>query len=111
MPFHDTAENERGGRERGFQRVADQVCQIIRFHAFARGDLVRVHEDEGSELAGHLPNRLQRRIVEIAAFNIRSDVHADEPQFAYRPTKLPNRKLRRLHGERCQGRGSVSDVA
>src|ERR671914_3006944 len=102
MPFDHTAENKRGRRDRRFQRVTYQVRQIIGLQTFARGNLVRVDEYEGSEFAGQLPDRLQRRIVEIATFHIRSDVGSNQPKLAHRPTQLPNRQLRRLHWERGQ---------
>src|SRR5262245_22728542 len=60
-------------------------------------------QDERIELSRRGPNRLEFRIVEILARDVRADLRAAQPQHAHGETQLVRGLSRRLHGQRCDG--------
>src|SRR6266851_5438518 len=96
VTFEHAAKNEARARDRGLERQADQVLQVIRAEPLRRRAGVRMNEDEGAKLGRRGPERLERRIVEILAAHVRSDHGATQAERAHRAAQLARREVGRL---------------
>ena len=101
------AKSEAGGGDRGVERIADEVAEIIVLQPVGRRRRGRVDEDEGAELRRGRPDRLQLRIVEIAAPDVRADHHAAQPELAHAAAKLRDGRVRRLQRHRAEAEKAI----
>ena len=91
------AEHQRRARHRGLERQADEVAHVVGLEPLARQDLaVRMDEDECAQLVCRRPHRLERRIVEVAAVDVRADLRAAQAELAHHAAKLVGGLLRLL---------------
>ena len=67
------AEHEVRDHERGVEREADEVAQVVLVHAAFREALVGVREDEAAELLDRLQHLAEVRIGERRAFDRGAD--------------------------------------
>ena len=100
MALEHAAEHQAGRRDGSVERIADQVVEVVRAQPVHAGDVDRMNQDEGAELGGRGPDRLELRIVEILAGDIRADLHAAQAERRHRMAKLVGGLLRRLHRDR-----------
>src|SRR5438094_1772431 len=96
MALEHAAEHEARARDRGLERQADQVFQVIRAEPLRRRAGMRVNEDEGAKLGRRGPERFERGIVEIPAAHVRSDHGATQAERPHRAAQLARRKVGRL---------------
>ena len=66
-----------------------------------------MEQDEGVELRGRGPDRLERGIVEVLACHVRTDLCAAQSERPDGMAKLIRRQLGRLHGQRRNGEKAV----
>ena len=59
-------------------------------------------EDGGAELGRPLEDGKERRIGEVPVEDVRSDLHAGQPQLAHAAIQLQQRQVGRLHRQRAQ---------
>src|ERR687892_2886971 len=72
MALEHPCEDQAGGGDRGIERVADEVAEIIILQPVGRGRCGRVDEDQVAELRRGGPDRFRARIVESAAPHVRA---------------------------------------
>src|SRR5689334_16664091 len=73
MALEHAAEHQARAGNRRLERKPDQVLEIIADEPLARGARMGMDEDEGAERGRRCPERLQRRVIEIAAVDIGAD--------------------------------------
>ncbi len=91
-----SAEDQVTDSDGRFQRVADQVVEIVLRQALAVGEAQRVHEDEDAQLFGRREEWAVLRIGQLAAVDVGRDLDAPEAELAGQATQLPDRQFRRL---------------
>src|SRR5690349_3420293 len=96
MALEHAAEHQARAGDRRLERKPDQVLEIKTAEPLARRTRMRMDEDEGAERGRRRPERLQRRVIEIAAVDIGSDHRALQPQSLHGALELGCRELRRL---------------
>ncbi len=106
VALDDAAEDEGGSGDRRFQRVADEVGQVVGAHPLGGDDLVRVHQHEKSVAVRHLPNRVERGVVEVAATDVGAEMEAAQPVNGDRALQRRGGARRVLHR-----RGGEADEA
>ena len=110
MALEHAAEHQAGGRDRGVERVADQVAQIVGLEPVRACDPDRMNEHEGLELRRCRPQRFERWVVEVLAAAVRSDHRALEAELAHRAPQLRGGLFRRLHRQRRDAHEAVRAV-
>ena len=98
-PLHDAAEHERCSGDRRLERVSDQVLEEIGFEPFAGRDPVRMDKHESVELVRDSPDFIERRIVEIAPVDIRTDMQSAKAALRHRAPEFNGGLCGRLHGD------------
>ena len=100
ITLHHAAEDQARRGNGGVERIADQVVEIIRAQPVGAGDIAGMDHHEGVELGGGRPDRLEARIVEILAVDVRGDHGAMQPELAHGAAQFVGRRLGRLHRQR-----------
>jgi hypothetical protein len=76
MALEHAAEHQARGGDGGVERIADQIGEIIRRQAVGAGHVDRMEQNERIELRRRRPNRLEFRIIEVLARDIRADLRS-----------------------------------
>ena len=66
-----------------------------------------MNQDEGAELGGRRPDRLELGIVEVLARHVGADLRAAQAEHAHGVAQLVGGELRRLHRQRRDGEKAV----
>src|SRR5262245_65856103 len=101
VAVEDTAKIKTGRADRGVERIANEIVEVIGLHAVGAGHIVRMHEYESVEVLGGCPEWLEARIIEIFSHDVRRNHGPTQPKFCYRPPELARGFLGRLHRQRC----------
>ena len=77
MAIEHTTEDQLGGGDGRLQRDSDEVLEVIGAHPVGSCDraLIGVKPDREISPLEVGPNRLQRRVVDVRAIDVRPDLH------------------------------------
>ena len=75
---------ETPGGQRGLERIADQVVQVVTSEALDGLEHERVQDHRGGEVRRRLPERIEAAVAERAAQRVRIDHGAAEPERQHR---------------------------
>ena len=78
MPFEHAVKNQIMQRDRGLERIADDVVEIKALKARGLGEAVGVDHHQNAKLFGLLPERREGRIGQLLAVYIGEDFDAGE---------------------------------
>ncbi len=102
MPIEHTAENQMGQRDRGFERLADDVAQVIGIQALAERRSEGMDEDDGAQLLGRRPERRKLGRAELELVDRGGNLDALEPELLHGIPQLLGGELRVLQGYGAQ---------
>ena len=107
IALEHATEHEACCGDRGVERIADQVREIVGREPIGARHVDGMQQDESIEFRSRGPNRLELRIVEVFARDVRSDLRPAQPQHPHCVTQFVRRLFWRLHR---QGRNRKKPV-
>src|SRR5262249_53113889 len=105
-PLEHASKNHGTDRERSFGRHGNQPRQPVFRHALAAQHIPRMNKDRGVEFFSGAPDRLKRSVIKVqsiyapemrVSINVRSDLHAAQPELPDAAFQFGRRKIRILH--------------
>jgi hypothetical protein len=102
MPVQGAREDQVRQGERRLGRLTERVAKEVRAKTGAEAAAPGVDEDHGDKGRGRLPYRLERRVGELAAVDVRRDAHTLEPEHADSTLQLADRQVRMLQRQRAE---------
>ena len=88
MAFEHAVEDEVVQRDRGLERIADDVVEIEAAETLCLREPHRMNEHDGAELLGLLPERRERRFGQFLAVDVGENLHALELELLHAALEL-----------------------
>ena len=104
------AVDDPGQRDRGVERVADHVGEVVLPEPLAAGEAVGVEHHDNVELLGLGPERPEAPVVEVHAHDVGVDLDAAEVVLLHAPLELLDGRAHVLHRHRRQADEPVGVV-
>src|SRR5690606_6503733 len=98
----DAAEDERGERHRGLERIADEIAQMVLLQPGIGAATAGMVIDDGAEAGGRLKHREEGRIVPVRAVDMRAHHDAAETEIAHAALELGDGAGRVLQGQEAK---------
>ena len=97
VALQHAAEDDVRERDRGVERIADDVGEEVLRETPRLGESARVQEDDGPERLGPGPEPVKALVAEIDAANVGADLQPAETQSLHAVFQFGQCEFRRLH--------------
>ena len=102
MAFDDAVEDQMRGGEGGFERVADDVDEVVVLHPLRMGGSLRVDDDDESECLDLGPERVEALAGDLLALDVGADLDTAHAEIACEVTQFLDGRLGVLQGHGAQ---------
>jgi hypothetical protein len=97
-------------RERRFERIADQVVEVILAHPAGVGEAERVDEDQHAQLLGAAQNGRRLLGMEVGAVDVGADLDPAQVELGHAAAHLLDGETRLLQWHRAHADQAIGDV-